>query len=569
MSESENVVGGPDDPVIATQGPEAEAVASVAAAPIASTARAPSWIRRRARNVYRRPLLVSAVGLAVFILVLVAAVVAPLQERRAVRAMLPPVRTRPDTVAIQEHIRMAGSVLRTTDSSLVAGHEVAARTVHDTAQQRDSRRDSIGAGVIGLTMLLRRAHDAPLAASYRALGSAPPMRGDRRAAALLDTLARIDSSRAAFGATGGVDPIFAALTARLTQIGQELERLAEDKRSALQAALGRMGAETVPAPVVDTASLGKTRDSAIAALASARRWLVQARDVDRDMDAADARERSAAAIGASIPAMLAAAAALGVVVGFAVALCFEVREPRVSDADEAESIAGVPVLAVVGEASGAPVRRRRADVEMPPLVELSSDAYRLLFAQLADPSDNLPLLSIVGDDALTTAVVAANLGAVAARHVRSVLLIDTDVERQSLSSVTRVRGTPGLVDVLAGRLEWAAAVRSVVVDRDRTLDVLPSGAFGAHEAMDAMTADVTHLLDHVRRRYDCVLMNAPLSNAGALSLAATLASPVVVVRTARTPARALGGLTGLIRGRGESIGGILMWDRGDPIAVSA
>ncbi|HKV50882.1 MAG TPA: hypothetical protein VJO52_06735 [Gemmatimonadaceae bacterium] len=568
MSESGNVIDGPRKQVAAMQKEDADTAAPAASLAIASTVRAPTWIRRRARNVYRRPLLVSAIGLGVFIIVLVAAVVAPLQERRAVRATLPPMRTRPDTIAILSHIRMAGSVLRVTDSSLLAGRESARRSVSDSAQLSDRGRDSLSTALTGLTALMRRAHDAPLAASYRALGSAPALKGDRRAAALLDTLARIDSSRAAFGAPRGVDPIFVALTARLTQIGKQMEQEAEVERSALQTALDRMGSGP-PAAVADTAALVNTRDSAVAALGSARRWLVQARDVDRDMDAADARERSVAAIGASVPAIIAAAAALGVVVGFAVSLVFEVREPRVSDIDEAESIAGASVLAAVGAAPAAPVRRRRADLEMPPLVELASEAYRLLFAQVADRSDNLPLLSIVGEDALTTAVVAANLGAVAARHVRTVLVIDTDVERQSLSSVTRVRGTPGLVDVLAGRVEWAATVRSVVVDRDRTIDVLPSGAFGAHEALDAMTPDVLQLLEHVRRRYDCVLLSAPLSSTGAMSATATLASPVIVVRIARTPIRALERLTGLIRGRGARLRGILMWNRGEPIAVSA
>ena len=564
MSESGNVIGEPEDPVAAMQGE-----ASTSSSPIAATVRAPTWIRRRARNVYRRPLVVSAIGLAAFIIVLVSAVVAPLQERRAVRATLSPVRARPDTAAILRHVRMAGSVLRTTDSSLLAGRESATRAVSDSAQLNDSHRDSLAANLTSLTTLLRRAHDAPLAASYRALGSATALKGDGRAAALLDTLARIDSSRAAFGAPRGVDPIFVALTARLTQIGKQLEQEAETKRSALEAALSRMSSGTPAVAVPDTESLAKTRDSAVAALASARRWLVQARDVDHDMDAAEARERSAAAIGASVPAIIAAAAALGLVVGFAMALVFEVREPRVSDADEAESIAGASVLAAIGVTAGAPARRRRADLEMPPLVELASDAYRLLFAQLADRSDNLPFLSIVGDDALTTAVVAANLGAVAARHVRTVLVIDTDVERQSLSSVTRVRGTPGLVDVLSGRVDWAAAVRNVVVDRDRTVDVLPSGAFGAHEALDAMTTDVAQLLEHVRRRYDCVVLSAPLSRVGAMSATATLASPVVVVRVARTPVRTLEGLTALIRGRDSRIRGVLMWNRGDPIAASA
>ena len=131
-----------------------------------------------------------------------------------------------------------------------------------------------------------------------------------------------------------------------------------------------------------------------------------------------------------------------------------------------------------------------------------------------------------------------------------------------------IDATPGLLDVLEGRVEWAAAVRSVVVDRDRTLDVLPSGAFGAQEAMDSMIASVTQVLEHVGRRYDCVLMSAPLSSTGGLSLTATLGSPVVVVRRARTSVRCLDGLTSLIRDRGNQIRGILMWNRGEPIAVS-
>lgn len=569
MSGSNGMEGTTSGRVMAEPSADAEQTGD-ARTPAASTPRGPGWIRRRARNVYRRPLLVSAVGLTVFAVVLVAAVMAPLQERRVVRATLPPVRARPDTIVILDHVRMADSVLRTTDSVLLALRQSNARasSAGDTAQRVDSRRDSVLEAIDEITGLLRRAHDAPLASSYRALASARALRGDRRVSVLLDTLSRLESSRAAFGATGSADPIFIALTTRLTQVGRQLVQVADGKRTALLAESARLGPVPVPARIVDTLALGRTHDSAVAALASAHRWLVQARDVDRDMDASEERAKSADAMGASVPAMLAGAGALGLVVGFAVALALEVRDPRVSDDEEAESIAGVRVLASVGEPPAAPARRRRADHEMPPLVELYSEAYRLLFAQLADCSDNLPLLSIVGDDALTAAVVAANLGAVAARQVRDVLVVDTDVERQSLSSVTRVRGTPGLVDVLAGRVEWAAAVRSVVVDRDRSMDVLPSGAFGAHEALDSMTADVTRLLEHLGRRYDCVLLSAPLSSTGGLSLTATSGSPVVVVRRAHTSVRSLYELTGLMRDRGCRTRGILMWTRNEASAVS-
>lgn len=570
MFESEDLTEAADTRMTVQSAADAEHTTKAPMLP-GTTAHAPGWIRRRAHNVYRRPLLVSAVGLTVFVAVLVAAVLAPLQERRAVRASLGAARARPDTVAILHHIGMAASLLRATDSVRLAVRQsnAQASTGHDTAALTDSRRDSLLAAANELTSLLRRAHDAPLAASYRALGSARALRGDRRASALVDTLSRLESSRAAFGATGGADPVFIALTTRLTQVGKQLALVADSRRTALLAESARLDPVPAPVHVIDTVALERTHDSATAALASAHRWLQRAREVDHDMDASEARAKSADAIGASVPAMLAGAGALGLVVGFAFALALEVRDPRVSDEDEAESIAGVRVLASIGEAPAAPVRRRRADQEMPPLVELYSEAYRLVYAQLADRTDNLPLLSIVGDDAITTAVVAANLGAVAARQVRDVLVIDTDVERQSLSSVTKVRGTPGLVDVLTGRVEWAAAIRSVVVDRDRTLDVLPSGAFGAHEAMDAMTWDVTQLLEHVTRRYDCVLLSAPLSSAGGLGLTATLGSPVVVVRRARTSVRSLDGLTGLIRERRCRIRGILMWNRGEPVAVSA
>jgi MinD-like ATPase involved in chromosome partitioning or flagellar assembly len=166
--------------------------------------------------------------------------------------------------------------------------------------------------------------------------------------------------------------------------------------------------------------------------------------------------------------------------------------------------------------------------------------------------------------------VAANLGALMARQARTVLVIDTDIERQSLSAVTHVRSTPGLVDVLTGGVEWAAAVRAVVVGRGRSMDVLPGGAFGARGVLDAAAPEFASLLAHVRRRYECVLLSSPLSRAGELSAAASGAGGVIVtVRAARTHHRVIGPLAALIRGRGLLLRGLVLWERADPSLVSA
>lgn len=535
--------------------------------------RTPGWIRRRARNVYRRPALVGAIAAGVAVVALVSVVVMPLQQQRAMRAAPARQRVKPDTVAIQRHVTGAMAAARAADSALarlrlepgttVVAPGAAAGADGDAGTAGDAGLDSVRSAIADLTRLLGRARNAPLPASYRALGESPALRGQRGVAALLDTLSRIEASRAAFGATGDVDPIFVALTSRATQVGKALQAIGEARRAALERELVR--STPLPLRPPDTVALARSRDSAAAALASARRWLAAAQAIDSAADAADARARAAASLGASIPAVLAGACVLGLVLGFGAALMMELRAPRVADRDEAMALTGVEALAAVGDEPLAVERRRQADRDMPPSIDLDSGAYRLAFAQLADRGDNLPALTVVGEDAWVTAVVAANLGATVALAARTVLVIDTDVEGHSLSRVTNVRRTPGLVDVLAGGDDWAGAVQSVVVGRGRTMDVLSSGAFGARGVLEEAGPELAAFLDRVRRRYECVVVSAPAGRLG--GHVAGLPGGVgtlVTVRIGRTPHGVLRALAGQIRERGLQIRGLMLWDRGEP-----
>ncbi|HEX6537246.1 MAG TPA: hypothetical protein VF041_21880 [Gemmatimonadaceae bacterium] len=539
--------------------------------------RSAGWFRRRARNVYQRPLLVGSVALGVVVLMVIGLVAVPRRLERGTEGGTGDVAAPPDTAAIQASVVSADARVAEADAALAhARDEVLGRapvTVVDTFPPAlRLRRDSLDAMSAELTRLLQRAEDAPLPASYRALGGSAAMRGVPGIASLLDTLAEVERSREDFGAAGGVDPIFVALTSRATQIGRRIRQMAAARNDALRREVARL----TPAPPKlatpdDTLRLALARDSAESAAAAARRQMEHARLVAQALEARAERERQIAAFGVPAATLLVAALALGLALGFGVALAVEIRHPRVSDGAEAEAATGTRVLVTIGPGVGAgELRRRRADQQVPALIVLGGEEYQLLYTQLADRAFNVPLLAVVGDDAMVTAVVAANLAAVVARQVRTTLLVDADAPFRSGAIVTRTRATRGLQDVLAGRVEWSEVIRSVVVGRERTMDVLPAGPIGSSASLAASKDALSHLMRHLARRYECVIVNAPRSGQGAIPAVTGVVSDVIVcVRTGRTSLVMLQQLLSALAPDGATLRGIVLWDREDPTPVSA
>ena len=68
---------------------------------------------------------------------------------------------------------------------------------------------------------------APLVESYRALADTRLLRDDARARAMIDSIEQLHAEREAYAALSGPDARYASMTARLTQLGQRLTRLAE------------------------------------------------------------------------------------------------------------------------------------------------------------------------------------------------------------------------------------------------------------------------------------------------------------------------------------------------------
>jgi hypothetical protein len=521
-------------------------------------------MRRRASNVYGRPFFLARVGGVTFALTLLAFVILAHSGSRA-NGQGTPRAGGADTTALRVAEQRAAVRLRDAESALA----IARAKRRASAMQRDSiapgvraRRDSLAAAAAELTRLLERSDDAPLVASFRALGSAAPMTGEPRVARLVDSLNDLDKARSDFGSSDGADPIFVALTARVGSIGHELEALARAKRAAIHREIESLTPPPVVGLNIDTVPLEASRDSAVRERAAVAAQLANALRADSIARARD--DEGPGIFGVGIPTLVLAAGVVAAVVALAIALTLELQWPTVADESEAESLSGTRVLVTIGEKVEEPQRQRRSsDREIPPSIEQSSDAYRLLYGQLADATFDLTVMAVAGDHPYVTVSIAANLAAIAARSGRPTLLVDTDFRVQPVAKMTGVPATPGVADVLAQRVAWAGAVTSVLVSRGRSIDVLPSGVLTG--TLQAVTEQFSTEVDHLSRRYETVVVSASTPEQGTITVAVGAIGEVVIcLRRGRSTHTSLRAVLAAVEASGARMRGIVLWDRADP-----
>lgn len=456
-------------------------------------------------------------GGLVFVASLIAFVLVPRQATRAAVRVSSTIEERPDsnrTVAVRNR---AAAQMAYADSMLAASRRPLASApivpVVDTfPPEAIARRQALAEEVGTLNRLIERADNAPLPASYRALATAPSLASDPLVRALLDSLSDIERERDAFGTVGGVDPVYVALTSRATAVGRSIQAIAESKRIAARqelASLRPAAPAPPPRPQVDTSRFLAQRAAGERAYAEASATLAQMRAVNDRIDKESERARDLANVGAPPLAMLAAAVVLALTLGFGASLFMELKNPTVADAREAEQVTGVRVLSVIEpEEVLAERTRRQADVSVPALIDVMSESYRRLYLHLAATEANVPIVTVAGDDAAIVATVAANIAAAAAYEARSTLLVDVDPATSPIASIFKIRPSPGLSSIVAGRADWPGSIVPVTVGRDRTLDVLPSGEKQGginEEAAQRIRGDFARM----ERRYDLIVIAAP------------------------------------------------------------
>ncbi|HEX2722075.1 MAG TPA: hypothetical protein VHM24_04100 [Gemmatimonadaceae bacterium] len=476
------------------------------------------WMSARSRNASRRYAVMGIVGGLVFICALIAFVLVPRQATRAAVRVSATLEERPDsnrTVAVRNRaaaeIAAADSMLNLARRTVVP---VEAPVVDTFPPEAVAQRDALAQEVATLSRLIERAENAPLPSSYRALAQAPSLADDATVRALLDSLTDIERERDAFGAVGGVDPVYVALTSRATAVGRAIQEVAVAKRAVVrqQLALLRPPAAPRPAPRarVDTARFLAQREAGARVYGNAVRDLIQIKATNERLDRELARARDLANVGAPPLAMLAAAVVLALALGFAASFAFELQRPSIADAREAEHVTGVRVLSVIEPTEVMAERsRRQADVAGPPLIDVVSESYRRLYLHLAATEANVPIVTVAGDDAPIVATVASNIAAAAAYEARSTLLVDVDPTTSTIANVFRIPSNPGLAGIISGGSDWTGSIVQTTIGRDRTLDVLPSGTKKGISTDSTIAERIRGDFARMERRYDLIVIAAP------------------------------------------------------------
>ena len=524
-----------------------------------------AWIAARTRNTLRHPVRLAAACGTVFVVALVLLVLAPRDARRASQ-QIEPLSTRwRDTIPLLRAVDSATRKLAIADSTIVARRALAARS--STIQQPETlstaalaRRDSLATANGELTRLLDRVENSPLPQSYRALGETPSLRADSRVRALLDSLADVEREREDFGAGGGVDPIFVALTARATAIGRAIQAIAEVRQTTLRDSLARLRTPTIAAPVfvaVDTLSPLHRRDSLQIVHDSTTAALVVARRANVTTERQLREARALANVAAPPVAILAAAVVLGIMLGFALALLIEIARPRVSDLQEAERVTGARVLAVIRPREIPPERaRRKADLRLPPLIDPTADAYRLLASHTSIAEANRAIVTVAGDVPAVTATIAANIAAVSANEMRNTLLVDADLAHRSITSVLRLPPGDGVSAVVSGARELSAVALQSLVGRDRWLNVVPSGTHDRGPIAAREAEALKGAIIRAARHYELTVVVAPFNEANSVRVSPSV---IVCAHVAHSLVSTLRTAVAALRDSGAQIIGIVLW----------
>jgi Mrp family chromosome partitioning ATPase len=527
------------------------------------------WVSARAKNALRRIGVLGGIASAVFVFAIIAFVLVPKKASRRAQLVASTIAAKEDSTPAARARDEARLKIAAADSLL----SIARKTLQPAAVSIDTfplavvaRRDTISSAIARLGAVIERAEETPLPSSYRAMGASSLLAGEPQMQQLLDSLAAVERDRTAYGALGGMDPGYAALSSRASSIGRSITSIAMAKRDRLRAELSAIKPAGPVPPAsrvfVDTLRYLTDRASATVLMQTANADVARIRAQNESVDLQATHARDLANLGAPPWAMLAAALVLAAALGFAGSLALELRRPHIADAREAEQVSGERVLAVIGPSATVVERgRRQVDAHAPPLIDVVSEAYRTLYLHIASVGAGLPVVTVTGDEHEVVGTVASNLAASAAYEARSALLVDVDASTCSVASVLRLDPDPGLSGILSGKATWAEAIKPTTIGRDRPLDVLPSGSKRSGMLEPHVTESAKSEFARLQKRYDFIIIAAPTSYVQRTETS-VIPSPEVLLtaRIGHTRLSTLKSAADSLRGTNMKIQGLVLWE---------
>ncbi len=246
-------------------------------------------------------------------------------------------------------------------------------------------------------------------------------------------------------------------------------------------------------------------------------------------------------IAPSLLRVLIASSFLGTFAGCLLAWFVDRAEDTFRSLGEIRRVIGVPVVGHIPLIRRGQQKASRAFPSIPPMLctihqESShlAEAFRgvrtsMYFSTAAQNQQVIQVTSPLPGDGKSTIV--ANLAVTIAKSGKSVLVLDADFRRPSLSKLLGIddRKLPGLSSVVAGKTELVDATIETVIEN---MYFVPAGQRPHNPSELLSTAEFKHLLEVCRDRYDFVIVDTPpvLAVTDPCAVAAVVDGVLLVIR---------------------------------------
>ncbi len=173
---------------------------------------------------------------------------------------------------------------------------------------------------------------------------------------------------------------------------------------------------------------------------------------------------------------------------------------------------------------------------------LASEQYRALRTRLAQVEGSSALRTVLVTSPQKgegKSVTSANLALTMAQELqRRVIIVEADLRKPSMRQLFGLPPGPGLADYLCGSCELNQAMKYLP---DYNLTVIPAGEAPMNPAELLGSTAMRRLLDHLRTRFDRVILDTPpvLPLADVAVLAPIVDGALLVVRAGVTPKPAI------------------------------
>lgn len=250
---------------------------------------------------------------------------------------------------------------------------------------------------------------------------------------------------------------------------------------------------------------------------------------------------------------------MGLGAGGLVLLLFDRLDDRMNSFSEFQSL--FPNESILGQV---PEQRQRGDVALLRSTDdrhLYAEAFRnvrssLLFKNWrGKPPKTILVTSAVPNEGKTT--VTSNLAITMALAGSRVLLADCDLRRGGVAELFKLPASPGLSEVLRGKVHWRDAVQETST---RNLDLLSRGEVLDQTSEMLLSQAADEMLKEMGDEYDYVIFDsAPVLVADdTASFAPKLDAVLFIVRMSSTMARLTAKALDLLYDRQVKIGGVIL-----------